>query len=97
VGGVFLLSCPSRDCNFREGPKWLSERLFHGREAELREQVDRRRVALGALSPGELGAARGAIEAFRARIAALESAREKDVVVEPECATQDDLEAVFDA
>ena len=97
TGGVFLLSCPGRDCSFREGPKWLAERLFHGREAELRERVDRRRVALGAFSPGELAAARREIAALRGAVAALEARPESGVVVEPECAATDQLVEVADA
>src|SRR3970282_84102 len=47
VGGVLVVSCPPRDCWSREGPKWLEERVYHDREAELQPRVDRRRVRLG--------------------------------------------------
>jgi ferredoxin len=73
VGGVFLLSCPPRDCRFREGPKWLEARVEHGREAELAERVDRRRLARAAFSIHESSATRAAIEAFANRIAGLEA------------------------
>ncbi len=44
--GVMVISCPSRDCTNREGPKWLEQRVYHDREAELMARVDRRRVRL---------------------------------------------------
>lgn len=74
VGGVLLLSCPPRDCRFREGPKWLAARLFEGREAELKPRVDRRRVALVACSAHESDRAREAIAAMVARVRELDVA-----------------------
>ena len=44
AGGVMVASCPIGDCRNREGGKWLEQRLFHDREAELKSRVDRRRV-----------------------------------------------------
>jgi ferredoxin/coenzyme F420-reducing hydrogenase delta subunit len=44
--GVMIAGCPPRDCVGREGPKWLEQRTYHGREAELQERVDRVRVRL---------------------------------------------------
>jgi coenzyme F420-reducing hydrogenase delta subunit len=41
-----VFACPPRDCWNREGPRWLGERIHHGREAELKERVDRRRVRI---------------------------------------------------
>jgi ferredoxin len=46
AGGVLIVACPPRDCWNREGPKWLEQRLYHEREAELQERVDRSRVRL---------------------------------------------------
>jgi quinol-cytochrome oxidoreductase complex cytochrome b subunit/coenzyme F420-reducing hydrogenase delta subunit len=46
AGGVMVVACPARDCWNREGGKWAEQRLFHDREAELHERVDRRRVRL---------------------------------------------------
>jgi len=86
AGGVVLLSCPARDCRFREGPKWLEARLFAGREAELKPRVDRRRVAFVAASLGEGAAARATIAALRDRVAALGPAAEESLDPEPECA-----------
>ena len=50
--GVVVCGCPPRDCTSREGPKWLGERLFNDREAELQPRVDRRRVKVMTLAPG---------------------------------------------
>ncbi|HEX7023970.1 MAG TPA: cytochrome b N-terminal domain-containing protein, partial [Gemmatimonadales bacterium] len=49
--GVLVCGCPPRDCVGREGPKWLRERLFNDREAELQPRVDRRRVGIITLAP----------------------------------------------
>lgn len=51
--GVMVASCPTRDCANREGPKWLEQRVYHEREAELMARVDRKRVRLVAASRGE--------------------------------------------
>jgi len=59
--GVIVGACPPRDCLSREGPKWLGERLFHDREAELQARVDRRRVRVTTFAPGDL---RGSVAAF---------------------------------
>jgi ferredoxin len=74
VGGVLIVSCPPRDCWNREGPKWLLERLYHGREAELRERVDRRRVRLAYAGEGERVVVEASLRAFRRDLAALEIA-----------------------
>ena len=44
AAGVLVLPCHPRDCRNREGPKWLEQRVYEGREAELQERVDRRRI-----------------------------------------------------
>lgn len=66
--GVLVLSCPGRDCLYREGPRWVEQRVHHGREAELQERVDRRRVRLVAFGCGETAAALEAIRRFRAEL-----------------------------
>jgi coenzyme F420-reducing hydrogenase delta subunit/Pyruvate/2-oxoacid:ferredoxin oxidoreductase delta subunit len=70
VGGVMIVACPPRDCWNREGPKWLEERLYHDREAELKARVDRARVRVvhasafeEAVVATELAAFRNALEA----------------------------------
>lgn len=60
--GVIVFGCPPRDCVGREGPKWLHERLFNDREAELQPRVDRARVRIATLAPGDLS---GTVAAFR--------------------------------
>jgi len=86
AGGVLVLACPPRDCLNREGPRWLNERVYHDREAELQARVDRRRVAIGHAGLGDRSAARETIAEFRDRIQALEAiAAEPEVVLDTEC------------
>jgi coenzyme F420-reducing hydrogenase delta subunit len=68
---VLVLACPARDCWNREGPRWLEERLYHHREAELYERVDRRRVRLAFVSSGQAREASAELAALRAAVAAL--------------------------
>jgi coenzyme F420-reducing hydrogenase delta subunit len=86
AGGVLIVSCPPRDCWNREGPKWLEARLFHEREAELRERVDRRRVRLVHAAAGERALVRSALAEFRTEVTALEAATaESDIDLERLC------------
>ncbi len=86
VGGVLILSCPPRDCWNREGPRWLHERLHHGREAELQERVDRRRVRVAYAGLGERAAVLRALAAYRRDVADLEAAQgETDIDLGIEC------------
>ena len=71
AAGVLVLSCPPRDCWGREGPRWLHERLYHDREAELQARVDRRRVQVAYVSAAEATEAIAALRAFQADLAAL--------------------------
>lgn len=64
AAGVFVVTCPERDCLFREGPKWLEQRVYYEREAELQARVDRTQVRVAAFGPGEGERARRAIVAF---------------------------------
>ena len=86
--GVIVCGCPPRDCTSREGPKWLEARLFHEREAELQERVDRRRVRITTLAAGDLAGSLAAYDAFVAEIAALQAPTraaeaEVDLVCDP--------------
>ena len=65
AAGVIVFSCPPRDCRGREGPKWLEQRIYHDREAELQPRVDRRRVRLATCAAGDLAGTMAAFEAFR--------------------------------
>ena len=73
AGGVLVLTCPPRDCRHREGPRWLSERVYHGREAELQARVPRARLAVTHVDAGDRAAARAALHALAARVASLET------------------------
>ena len=76
--GVLVLACPVEDCWNREGTKWLAQRLYHEREAELQERVDRRRIALANLSIGERAEARAALARLREQVQALDAAASED-------------------
>jgi coenzyme F420-reducing hydrogenase delta subunit/Pyruvate/2-oxoacid:ferredoxin oxidoreductase delta subunit len=71
AAGVMVCGCPPRDCANREGPKWLRERVLNGREAELQPRVDRKRVRLATLAPGDLAGAIEAYDAFARSVAAI--------------------------
>ena len=70
--GVIVFGCPPRDCVSREGPKWLHERVFNDREAELQPRVDRRRVRIATIAPGDGGGAIAALGAFAHELSALD-------------------------
>jgi coenzyme F420-reducing hydrogenase delta subunit len=69
AGGVMIVSCPVGDCRNREGAKWLEQRLFHEREAELKARVDRGRVRWVEAGAGERGVVARRLADFRASIA----------------------------
>jgi ferredoxin len=84
--GVLVLACPPRDCWNREGPRWLHERVYHDREAELQARVDRRRVMVAFANASEPGAARLALRDFVAQIATVGAAvPEQSVAIDMEC------------
>jgi len=84
--GVIVFGCPPRDCVSREGPKWLYERVFNDREAELQPRVDRRRVRIATLAPGDGGASIAALGAFVHDLAAMERPdRESDAALDMVC------------
>jgi coenzyme F420-reducing hydrogenase delta subunit len=89
VGGVLVAACPPRDCWHREGPKWLGERLYRGREAELQERVQRARVRVVYAGEAEAGAVRRALAGLRADLRGLARARgEGEVEIATECEPQ---------
>jgi hypothetical protein len=69
---VVVLACPPRDCWHREGPRWLVERAYHGREAELQARVDRRRLRIAYANAGERRAAVAALRLFQQDLDTLE-------------------------
>ncbi len=84
--GVIVCGCPPRDCASREGPKWLHERVFNDREAELQPRVDRQRVRLATIAAGDLRGTLAAFDAFARDVALLERPlRESDGDLEVEC------------
>lgn len=84
--GVIVCGCPSRDCVSREGPKWLVERLFNDREAELQARVDRRRVRVTTFAAGLLGESIASFESFARDVSALRPAvQQADAELDLEC------------
>jgi ferredoxin/coenzyme F420-reducing hydrogenase delta subunit len=67
--GVCIVSCPGRNCVNREGPKWLFERVYNDREAELPRRVDRAKICLINAALGERQLILRELEAFCARLA----------------------------
>ncbi|MBI4081441.1 MAG: cytochrome b N-terminal domain-containing protein [Candidatus Lambdaproteobacteria bacterium] len=68
VAGVFIVGCPHRHGQYREGSAWIQARLYEEREAELQPRVDKSRVRLAALGGGELAEGLAALKAFRAEL-----------------------------
>lgn len=92
--GVLVAACPPRDCSGREGPRWLIERVHHGREAELRESLDRTRLHITWAGAAERGRVVAELRVFRARLSALQRARaESDPALATECAPRPAEEA----
>ena len=86
AGGVLVVACAPRNCWHREGPKWLAQRLYHGREAELKERVDRRRIRLAYADLAERCEVCAALDGFRRHLAALGRATgEAEIVLDEEC------------
>ena len=84
--GVLVATCPPRDCWGREGTHWLEQRIHHGREAELRESLDRRRLRVVHVGEAERGALRRELESFRQSLRDLAATTpESDVEIETEC------------
>lgn len=69
AAGVCIVTCPSRNCVNREGPKWLFERLYHQREAELPQRVARQQVCLINAASGERQRVVRELDAFCTRLA----------------------------
>jgi coenzyme F420-reducing hydrogenase delta subunit len=71
AGGVLILACPGRNCWHREGPRWLRERVYGRREAELQPRVERARVRIVNVDAGERTLGVDALRAFAAEVASL--------------------------
>jgi ferredoxin len=86
AGGVLVATCPPRDCWSREGATWLEARVHEGREAELQERVDRRRVRIVHAAAYDAAGLALELERFRNDVAALGlGAAEEQVEVETVC------------
>ena len=84
--GLIVCGCPPRDCVGREGPKWLGERFFHDREAELQPRVERDRVRVATLAAGDLRGTLEAYDAFARHVATLQQPEaELHVELQAEC------------
>ncbi len=86
AAGVLVVSCPQRDCRGREGVQWLNARLYEGREAELQERVDRRRVRVVEAAAAEGPLLDAALADFQQDIARLAlPAEEQEVDISALC------------
>jgi ferredoxin len=87
AGGVLVVSCPPEDCWGREGVTWLDQRIFHGREAELQERVDRRRILVTNLARLQTREALAELEELRRRVARLDMPSQDLSELDLECDT----------
>ncbi len=95
AAGVMIAGCPPRDCVAREGPKWLVERVFNDREAELHPRVDRRRVRVVTAAVGLDNDMCAEFDAFRREVMALaRPAAEASVDLIAQCETEQIASAV---
>lgn len=86
AGGVLIAACPEGECWNREGARWLRERLYHDREAELQARVDRRRVRLVHAGAGDGGRLGELVGSFRAEVEAMDGgAGETEIDLIAEC------------
>jgi coenzyme F420-reducing hydrogenase delta subunit/NAD-dependent dihydropyrimidine dehydrogenase PreA subunit len=89
AGGVLVVACHPRDCWSREGPRWLEERMYHDREAELKERVDRSRLRVFHASVGEDRELAVAVADFRESVRRLAAAEaEAEIDIDLECEVQ---------
>jgi hypothetical protein len=64
----------------------LEERVYAGREAELRESIDRQRLRVVHAGEAERGVVLRALEELRLKVAALDRAkREESIEIDTEC------------
>ena len=88
ASGVLVLACPARDCHSREGPKWLAERVYNGREAELQPRVDRARVRIVHANAFEQGLAVAALREFADDLSRLAQVTAEDATLDTRCEPQ---------
>jgi coenzyme F420-reducing hydrogenase delta subunit len=85
AAGVLVVTCPPRDCWNREGPRWLSERIYEDREAELQARVDRRRVRVASANASETAEVVAALRDFMAFTARLDHPQATHAEIELVC------------
>ena len=86
AGGVMVAACSGRDCWNREGPKWAAQRLFAGREADLKDRVDRRRLRYIQTGAGGRREITAALAAFQAEVADIgPRSTETDIEIDQAC------------
>jgi ferredoxin len=86
VTGVCIITCPLRNCSHREGPKWLFERVYNDREAELPRRVDRAKICVLNGATGERQVVLQALDAFCARVSLAASATCTPIRSQPQAA-----------
>lgn len=95
AAGVMVAGCPPRDCIGREGPKWLDQRFYHDREAELQERVDRRRIRTTTFAVGLDREAVAEFAAFQRDLLALgDNAAEQEIDLRDFCELSEETEPV---
>jgi len=89
TGGLYLIGCPERDCSYRRGLRWITERIYNDREAELKDRVDKKRVRVASFGAGELPEALAALQVFQLEIfdKAHHALDEGQVDLDAECET----------
>lgn len=70
--GCFATGCRIGDCHYREGNKFLQERLLGTRMPKLKASVDKRRIEAYWLSAVEYEELRDYIESFQSSVKALD-------------------------
>lgn len=91
--GVLVYGCPPRDCVGREGTKWLYERVYNDREAELQPRVDRNRLRIATMAGGDLSGTLSTFDAFAADIQKLARPEgEANAVIDALCETAEVVE-----
>ena len=81
-----VAACPPRDCWNREGVKWLEERIYNQREAELQDRVDRRHVRVQYAAEQEKATLARALDRFRAQVQSLDQVlAEQSIVIDTVC------------
>lgn len=72
--GCFATGCRIGDCHYREGNKFLQDRLLGKRMPKLKPSVDKRRIEAYWLSVVEYEALRDYIESFQISVKTLDEA-----------------------